>query len=59
MDTMATSGNNTIPQIAEELGCVVRHAVRDKVRLLTPFGPLVWDRAHFQLLRGWEYRFEA
>jgi uncharacterized protein YcaQ len=21
--------------------------------------PVVWDRAHFQLLWGWEYRFEA
>jgi uncharacterized protein len=38
---------------------IVRHAVEDKVRLLTPFDPVVWDRAHFQLLWGWEYRFEA
>jgi hypothetical protein len=38
---------------------IVRHAVEDKVRLLTPFDPVVWDRAHFQLLWRWEYRFEA
>jgi hypothetical protein len=29
------------------------------VRLLTPFDPLVWDRARFELLWGWTYRFEA
>ncbi|HLN97059.1 MAG TPA: crosslink repair DNA glycosylase YcaQ family protein [Pyrinomonadaceae bacterium] len=31
----------------------------DTVRLLAPFDPLVHDRARFQLLWGWEYRFEA
>ncbi len=29
------------------------------VRLLAPFDPLVWDRARFELLWGWAYRFEA
>lgn len=29
------------------------------VRLLTPFDPVVWDRARFELLWGWAYRFEA
>jgi hypothetical protein len=29
------------------------------VRLLTPFDPVVWDRARFELLWGWVYRFEA
>jgi uncharacterized protein YcaQ len=29
------------------------------VRLLTPFDPLVWDRARFEHLWGWPYRFEA
>jgi uncharacterized protein YcaQ len=29
------------------------------VRLLAPFDPVVWDRARFELLWGWEYRFEA
>jgi uncharacterized protein YcaQ len=33
---------------------LVRHAVEDKVRLLTPFDPVVWNRAHLQLLWGWE-----
>jgi len=32
---------------------------RDKVCLLTPFDPLVWDRDRFELLWGWVYRFEA
>jgi len=36
-----------------------RAAPDDKVRLLTPFDPLVWDRARFELLWGWTYRFEA
>ncbi len=37
----------------------VRHAPHDAVRLLTPFDPVVRDRARFELLWGWRYRFEA
>jgi len=33
--------------------------VPDRVRLLAPFDPLVWDRKRFQHLWGWDYRFEA
>ncbi len=29
------------------------------VRFLAPFDPLIWDRARFELLWGWNYRFEA
>jgi uncharacterized protein YcaQ len=29
------------------------------VRFLAPFDPVVWDRARFELLWGWRYRFEA
>jgi uncharacterized protein len=29
------------------------------VRFLAPFDPVVWDRDRFELLWGWEYRFEA
>jgi len=36
-----------------------RHAVPDRVRLLAPFDPVVWDRRRFELLWGWAYRFEA
>jgi len=36
-----------------------RVAVEEKVRLLAPFDPVVWDRARFELLWGWTYRFEA
>ncbi|MDX6446480.1 MAG: uncharacterized protein QOH71_3554 [Blastocatellia bacterium] len=32
---------------------------QDRVRLLAPFDPLVRDRARFERLWGWEYRFEA
>jgi uncharacterized protein YcaQ len=32
---------------------------QDRVRLLTPFDPVVWDRHRFELLWGWAYRFEA
>lgn len=35
------------------------HTVADAARLLAPFDPLVHDRARFELLWGWEYRFEA
>ncbi len=31
----------------------------DSVRLLAPFDPVVWDRRRFEMLWGWEYRFEA
>ncbi len=30
-----------------------------RVRFLTPFDPLVWDRRRFEHLWGWPYRFEA
>lgn len=36
-----------------------RHATQDKVRLLAPFDPVVRDRARFEYLWGWVYRFEA
>lgn len=36
-----------------------RVVVEEKVRLLAPFDPVVWDRARFELLWGWTYRFEA
>ncbi len=29
------------------------------VKFLAPFDPLVWDRRRFELLWGWQYRFEA
>jgi uncharacterized protein len=31
----------------------------DEVRFLAPFDPVVWDRARFEHLWGWAYRFEA
>jgi uncharacterized protein YcaQ len=30
-----------------------------QVRFLAPFDPVVWDRARFEHLWGWPYRFEA
>ena len=36
-----------------------RYAPDEKVRLLAPFDPIVWDRRRFALLWGWTYRFEA
>ena len=36
-----------------------RSAPPDTVRLLAPFDPVVWDRARFERLWGWVYRFEA
>jgi len=36
-----------------------RSEVRDAVRLLTPFDPVVWDRDRLELLWNWVYRFEA
>jgi len=31
----------------------------NKVRILTPFDPVIWDRRRFEHLWGWKYRFEA
>jgi uncharacterized protein len=36
-----------------------RNSVPETVRLLAPFDPLVHDRARFEVLWGWTYRFEA
>ena len=36
-----------------------RWKVDDKVSLLAPFDPVVWDRDRFERLWGWAYRFEA
>lgn len=34
-------------------------SAHDTVRLLAPFDPVVRDRPRFELLWGWQYRFEA
>jgi len=31
----------------------------ERVRLLAPFDPIVWDRARFEMFWNWAYRFEA
>lgn len=36
-----------------------RHQVDDRLRFLTPFDPVVWDRRRFPLFWGWEYKLEA
>jgi uncharacterized protein len=44
---------------ADERPASPRHAPQDRVRLLAPFDPVVWDRRRFELFWGWTYRFEA
>jgi uncharacterized protein len=44
---------------AGENPAAARWQVDDRVRLLAPFDPVVWDRPRFELLWGWAYRFEA
>ena len=36
-----------------------RHQLDERLRLLAPFDPVVWDRRRFELFWGWAYRFEA
>lgn len=43
----------------DENPALKRHRVDDRVRLLAPFDPVVWDRTRFELFWGWAYRFEA
>jgi uncharacterized protein len=35
------------------------HPDDERVRLLSPFDPVVWDRGRFERFWGWAYRFEA
>jgi uncharacterized protein YcaQ len=44
---------------ADENPASRRHVPEDRVRLLAPFDPVVWDRRRFELFWGWAYRFEA
>jgi uncharacterized protein len=44
---------------AAETPASARWRPDDRVRLLTPFDPIVWDRRRFQLFWNWSYRFEA
>lgn len=37
----------------------LRDARDDRVRLLAPFDPIVWDRPRFEIFWNWAYRFEA
>ena len=37
----------------------LRDDVDDRVRLLAPFDPIVWDRRRFATFWNWEYRLEA
>jgi uncharacterized protein len=36
-----------------------RSEPEERVRLLAPFDPVVWDRRRFERFWGWAYRFEA
>jgi uncharacterized protein len=42
-----------------EKPAAARHVVDDRLRLLSPFDPVVWDRRRFRLFWGWEYKLEA
>jgi len=44
---------------ADEEPASRRHRIDERVRLLAPFDPVVWDRRRFELFWGWAYRFEA
>jgi uncharacterized protein YcaQ len=40
-------------------GKLLRKAPEERVRFLSPFDPIMWDRRRFELFWGWAYRFEA
>lgn len=60
-DTLATCriDGTTWYWPTEERPGAKRHAADERVRLLAPFDPIVWDRRRFTLLWGWTYKFEA
>ena len=49
------------PQDGSAVGPTFRSGVGvdERVRLLAPFDPVVWDRRRFERFWGWAYRFEA
>jgi uncharacterized protein YcaQ len=44
---------------ADENPASRRHQAPERVHLLAPFDPVVWDRRRFEHFWGWAYRFEA
>lgn len=44
---------------SDESPTATRWRTDGEVRFLAPFDPVVWDRLRFELLWGWQYRFEA
>jgi uncharacterized protein len=44
---------------ASENPASVRWRPDERVRLLTPFDPIVWDRRRFEIFWDWSYRFEG
>jgi hypothetical protein len=44
---------------AGESPASARWRADDRVRLITPFDPIVWDRRRFTMFWDWSYRFEA
>jgi len=44
---------------AAETPASSRWLTDERVRLLAPFDPIVWDRRRFETFWGWAYRFEA
>ena len=42
-----------------ETPAAARYHIDDRVRFLTPFDPVAWDRRRFQLFWGWSYKIEA
>lgn len=58
-DAMAYGGAATecCPSKSDE--AAMGHGMLDTARLLAPFDPVVRDRARFEMLWGWVYRFEA
>jgi len=44
---------------SDENPAAPRHGVDDRMRFLTPFDPVVWDRRRFRMFWGWEFRMEA
>ncbi len=60
IEAMEVEGETYLSPVLAQAGALdPKTEAPDRVRILAPFDPIVWDRRRFDHLWGWRYRFEA